>query len=166
MQYRGSVYRLSFTVRNRLIIFLFYLICLIQYYWFLYIPSKKIRILTTWMVKSTLCEKCANAEFFVVRVFPWSDWIRENTDQKKLRILDTSRSASDPILSLVKRLLLVPDSVLKQSFGVVFEVQKSGAWLLWILSRSRSSYPGCSINKVILWISQNSQEITCARVSF
>ena len=45
---------------------------------------------------SALCEKCPNTEFFLVRVFPHSDWIRrdteysvrlrENTDQKKFRI--------------------------------------------------------------------------------
>ena len=47
----------------------------------------------------TLREKCPNTEFFLVRIFPHSDWIRrdtpylsyaarmrENTDQKKLRI--------------------------------------------------------------------------------
>ena len=37
----------------------------------------------------TLREKCANTEFFLVRIFPQSDWIRrdtEHTNQKKLRI--------------------------------------------------------------------------------
>ena len=50
----------------------------------------------------TLCEMCSNTEFFLVRIFPHSDWIRrdskirsvspysvwmqENTDQKKLRL--------------------------------------------------------------------------------
>ena len=27
----------------------------------------------------TLCEKCPNREFFLVRIFPYSDWIRRNT---------------------------------------------------------------------------------------
>ena len=45
---------------------------------------------------NSLREKCPNAEFFLVRLFLYSDWIRrfteysvriqENTDQKKLRI--------------------------------------------------------------------------------
>ena len=34
----------------------------------------------------TLREKCPNTEFFLVRIFPHSDWIRRDTDQKKLRI--------------------------------------------------------------------------------
>ena len=46
--------------------------------------------------KQALREKCPNTEFFLVRIFPHADWIRrdtsysvrmrENTDQKKLRI--------------------------------------------------------------------------------
>ena len=35
---------------------------------------------------SSLREKCPGMEFFLVRIFPHSDWIRENTDQKNLRI--------------------------------------------------------------------------------
>ena len=34
----------------------------------------------------TLPEKCPNTEFFLVCFFLYSDWIKENTDQKKLRI--------------------------------------------------------------------------------
>ena len=34
----------------------------------------------------TLREKCPNTEFFVLRIFPHSVQIRENTKQKKLRI--------------------------------------------------------------------------------
>ena len=34
----------------------------------------------------TLREKCPNREFFLVRIFLYSDWIQENMDQKKLRI--------------------------------------------------------------------------------
>ena len=33
-----------------------------------------------------LREKCPNTEFFLVRIFLYSDWIQENTDHKKLRI--------------------------------------------------------------------------------
>ena len=36
--------------------------------------------------KYALCEKCPNMEFFLVCVFPYSVQIREQTDQKKLRI--------------------------------------------------------------------------------
>ena len=35
---------------------------------------------------NSLREKCQNREFFLVRIFPYLDWIRENTDQKKLCI--------------------------------------------------------------------------------
>ena len=37
----------------------------------------------------TLLEKCPNTEFFLVRIFPHSDGIRENTDQKKTPYLGT-----------------------------------------------------------------------------
>ena len=33
-------------------------------------------------VQETLHEKCLNAELFLVRIFLYSDWIQENTDQK------------------------------------------------------------------------------------
>ena len=33
-----------------------------------------------------LREKCPSTEFFLVRIFMYSDWIQENTDQKKLHI--------------------------------------------------------------------------------
>ena len=33
-----------------------------------------------------LRKKCPSTAFFLVRVFLYSDWIQENTDQKKLRI--------------------------------------------------------------------------------
>ena len=33
-----------------------------------------------------LREKCPNTEFFLVRIFLYSDWIQENTDQAMLRI--------------------------------------------------------------------------------
>ena len=32
--------------------------------------------------RGTLCEKCPNTELFLVRIFLYSDWIQENTDQK------------------------------------------------------------------------------------
>ena len=34
-----------------------------------------------------LREKCPNIEFFPIRIFPCSDWIRENTEHRILRIL-------------------------------------------------------------------------------
>ena len=35
---------------------------------------------------SALREKCPNTEFFLVRIFPYSVRVRENTEQKKLHI--------------------------------------------------------------------------------
>ena len=35
---------------------------------------------------TTMHEKCSITEIFLVRIFPYSDWIRENADQKKHRI--------------------------------------------------------------------------------
>ena len=34
----------------------------------------------------SLCEKCPNTEFILVRIFPYSVRQRENTNQRKLRI--------------------------------------------------------------------------------
>ena len=36
--------------------------------------------------KNSLREKCLNTEFFLVRIFPYLDWIRKNTDQENLHI--------------------------------------------------------------------------------
>ena len=36
--------------------------------------------------KLILHEKCPNTEFFLVRIFLYSDWMQENTDQRKLRL--------------------------------------------------------------------------------
>ena len=38
------------------------------------------------IVSNTLREKCPNTEIFLVRIFPYSVRMWENTDQKKLRI--------------------------------------------------------------------------------
>ena len=35
---------------------------------------------------ASLRENCANTKIILVRIFPYLDWIRENTDQKKLLI--------------------------------------------------------------------------------
>ena len=40
-------------------------------------------VLVKWL---SLREKRPNTEFFLVRIFLYSDWIQENTDKKKLRI--------------------------------------------------------------------------------
>ena len=45
---------------------------------------KKAVVLT--LLYLTLREKCPNTEFFLVRILLYSDWIQENTNQKKLRI--------------------------------------------------------------------------------
>ena len=37
-------------------------------------------------MRLSLPEKCPNTEFFLIRIFPHSARIRENTDQKKLRL--------------------------------------------------------------------------------
>ena len=34
-------------------------------------------------VVNSLREKCPNTEFFLIRIFLYSDWKQENTDQKK-----------------------------------------------------------------------------------
>ena len=39
-----------------------------------------------WMLKPTLRKNWPNTEFYLVRIFPYLDWIRKNTDQKILRI--------------------------------------------------------------------------------
>ena len=42
--------------------------------------------------KCQLREKCSNTEFFLVRIFPYLDRIRENTDQKNSVFRHFSRS--------------------------------------------------------------------------
>ena len=43
--------------------------------------------LMTCTQRATLCKKCPYTDFFLVRIFPYySNWIQENTDQKKLHI--------------------------------------------------------------------------------
>ena len=39
-----------------------------------------------------LREKCQNTEFFLVRIVPYSDWIRENTDQNNSKYGHVLRS--------------------------------------------------------------------------
>ena len=47
-------------------------------------------------VHSTLGENCPNTGFFLVRIFPYSDGIRENANQTKIPYLDTfSHGGSD-----------------------------------------------------------------------
>ena len=46
-----------------------------------------------------LCKTCSNTEFFRVRIFPYSVRIRENTDQKKLRIWTLFMQWSRPDLA-------------------------------------------------------------------
>ena len=60
------------------------------------IENLRINLKFKWQyIKKSLREKCPNTEFFLVRIFPHSGWIRrdsysdltrKNTDQKKLRI--------------------------------------------------------------------------------
>ena len=45
--------------------------------------------LTSSTYTHSLHENCPNTEFFLVRISPYFDWIRENTDQKKNPCLDT-----------------------------------------------------------------------------
>ena len=39
-----------------------------------------------WWFEATLREKCPNMEIFLVHILMCSEWIQENTDQKKVRI--------------------------------------------------------------------------------
>ena len=48
--------------------------------------SKEIAKLFPGSAKVLLHEKNPNTEFFLVRIFLYSEWIQENTDQEKLRI--------------------------------------------------------------------------------
>ena len=49
-----------------------------------------------------LREKCPNTELFLVRIFLFSDWIQENTDQKKLRIWTLFTQCSYKLVSYEK----------------------------------------------------------------
>ena len=45
------------------------------------------KLSTDYILNLSRREKCPNTDFFLVRIFPYSDLIRENADWKKLRIL-------------------------------------------------------------------------------
>ena len=63
----------------------------------------------------TLREKCQNAQFFLVRIFLYSYWIQENTDQKKAPYLDTFHAVSDAVVRLQHTLYMVPFFILVYS---------------------------------------------------
>ena len=47
---------------------------------------KQITSFSIYSRKMSVHDKCPYTEFFLVHIFPYSVWIRENRDQKKLRI--------------------------------------------------------------------------------
>ena len=51
----------------------------------------------------TLREKCRNTEFFLVRILLYSDWIQENTDQKKLRIWTIFKQCKEEIIRKIRK---------------------------------------------------------------
>ena len=53
--------------------------CWSPYFKFWICPWNVNFVLLCWF---SLCEKCPNTEFFLVRIFLYFDWIRENMDQK------------------------------------------------------------------------------------
>ena len=71
--------------------------------------------------KRTLREKCPNTEFFLVRIFPYFDRIRGNTDQKNLRIwtlftqweANSSSVLSGVIGSEAGQVRLIPNNIIK-----------------------------------------------------
>ena len=71
--------------------------------------------------KRTLREKCSNTEFFLVRIFPYFDRIRGNTDQKNLRIwtlftqweASSSSVLSGVIGSEAGQVRLIPNNIIK-----------------------------------------------------
>ena len=50
------------------------------------IPSSFFLILSLLSSFPSLFEKCPNTNFLLLCIFLYSDWIQENTDQKKRRI--------------------------------------------------------------------------------
>ena len=50
------------------------------------LPTLGVNLIGLEVVRALFREHYPNADFFLVRILPYSDWIRENMDQKKIRI--------------------------------------------------------------------------------
>ena len=92
----------------------------------------------------SLREKCPNTEYFLLRIFLYSDGIQENTDQKKTPYLDTFHA------------VIVTDFLV---FLVLFAWRNPSEMFFLIYKSSRMFY------KLFLKILQKPHINTCARVS-
>ena len=74
----------------------------------------------------SLREKCPNTWFFLVPISPYSDWIGENTDQKKLRIWPLSHSG----LSCLSQFVIIPPQwyFINDTIGSRFLNELHGTW--------------------------------------
>ena len=84
------------------------------------------RIQNRYILCKMLREKCQYTEFFLVRIFPYSGWKRENTDQKNLHIwaLVTQRNVHKPFLFNVP--ILYPFPTILYWFSGLFRSYKLG----------------------------------------
>ena len=81
--------------------------------WLLYdnvLRHERVNMRKMWKWNKSPKQKCLNTEFFLKRIFLYSDWIQENRDQKKLRIWNSVFkkklfSRSDFFLSLRSTLI-------------------------------------------------------------
>ena len=115
------------------------------------------------------CIKYVRVRSFLVRIFPHSDWIRTRITLN----MDTFHAVSTIsfqylIEKIICELIEWIDHLIcyNISFQNVFVVKEpvTRSWVTFdLMFTCRSSYRRCS---VFLEISQNSQENTCARVSF
>ena len=107
----------------------------------------------------SLREKCPSPEFFLVRVFPYSVRMRENTDQKKLRIWALFMQCSV--------CLLLNHDFIYQSVCIVFDIkfkdffskcdQISCFLLIWSHLLKKSSMENfiflCSVSRLVSVVS-------------
>ena len=77
---------------------------------------------------NSLCKKSPNMEFFLFRIYSYSEWIRENTDQKKLRIWTLFTQWLE-----LYRMTIIPVTVLNSYNFFMTEV-------LWYRNRAFFSY--------------------------
>ena len=84
-----------------------------------------------------LREKCPNTEFFLVRIFPHSDWIRispysvqmrENTEQKNFVFWHFSRSGSVKVGNFIRNDLIASRNKMKLVFVNMFFAIKTKSY--------------------------------------
>ena len=95
-----------------------------------------------------LCEKCPNTEFFLVRIFPYSEWIRENTEFFLVTEFFLF-SRSELLLELNQHLLNHQWTIVWKSTQQLYFVQIWGHW--WCCYSPMASYLWRIMCRNLIW---------------